>query len=146
MFPIVPPALDSRLQAHRPPEARPLGWSCFQLGMLLVASSAFLAAIPLLVALILGSCGRRSPLEDRLNQVLLGVSILMLLGCFVASSGWLAWVGLGNWLPFFWAFWGFQPYLATASARRRGGRTAYFKRLIRLEVSQRWPPICCTSA
>ncbi|MEI6030022.1 MAG: O-antigen ligase family protein [Synechococcaceae cyanobacterium ELA739] len=121
MFPIVPPALDSRLQAHRPPEARPLGWSCFQLGMLLVASSAFLAAIPLLVALILGSCGRRSPLEDRLNQVLLGVSILMLLGCFVASSGWLAWVGLGNWLPFFWAFWGFQPYLATASARRRVG-------------------------
>jgi O-antigen ligase len=31
----------------------------------------------------------------------------------------LAWIGLANWLPFFWAFWGFQPYLATESARRR---------------------------
>ncbi len=51
--------------------------------------------------------------------MLLLVSALMVLGCFTASSGWLAWVGLGNWLPFFWAFWGFQPYLASAPARRR---------------------------
>ena len=28
--------------------------------------------------------------------------------------GWLA-----NWLPFFWGFWGFQPYVAEAGARRR---------------------------
>jgi O-antigen ligase len=41
------------------------------------------------------------------------------LGCPVAASGWLAWVGLANWLPFFWAFWGFQPYLVTPQARRR---------------------------
>ncbi|MEI7666433.1 MAG: ligase, partial [Synechococcaceae cyanobacterium ELA263] len=117
----IPPALDQRLLAPRPPQASPFGWRCFQLGMLLVASSAFLAAIPLLAALILGSRGRRSPLEDRLNLVLLLVSTLMLLGCSQASSGWLAWVGLGNWLPFFWAFWGFQPYLASAAARRRIG-------------------------
>ena len=45
----------------------------------------------------------------------------MLVGCFGATSGWLAWVGLGNWLPFFWGFWGFQPYVATARARRRAG-------------------------
>ena len=120
MFPlIVPSALDQRLWAQRPAEAHPFGWRCFQLGILLLASSAFLAAIPLLVALILGSCGRRSPLEDRLNQLLLVVSLLMLLGCTQASSGWLAWVGLGNWLPIFWAFWGFQPYLASPQARRR---------------------------
>jgi hypothetical protein len=116
---IVPSALDQRLWAQRPAEAHPFGWRCFQLGILLLASSAFLAAIPLLVALILGSCGRRSLLEDRLNQLLLVVSLLMLLGCTQASSGWLAWVGLGNWLPFFWAFWGFPPYLASPQARRR---------------------------
>ena len=38
---------------------------------------------------------------------------------FEGYSRELAWVGLFNWLPFFWAFWGFQPYLATAAARRR---------------------------
>jgi hypothetical protein len=79
----------------------------------------FLAALLLLVALILGSLRRRPPLADRANGVLLGVAGLMVLGCFGATSGWLAWVGLGNWLPFFWGFWGFQPYVATPEARRR---------------------------
>jgi len=73
------------------------------------------------VALLLGSRGRTPPLADRANAVLLAAAILMTLGCFRAESGWLAWVGLANWLPFFWAFWGYQPYLATAAARRRCG-------------------------
>jgi O-antigen ligase len=53
--------------------------------------------------------------------VLLAIATLMVLGCIGAYSGWLAWVGLANWLPFFWAFWGFQPYLSTPAARRRAG-------------------------
>nr|WP_221629838.1 MULTISPECIES: O-antigen ligase family protein [unclassified Synechococcus] len=96
-----------------------MGWRCFQLGLLLLASSALLAGVLLLAALILGCRGRRPWLQDRVNQVLLLVSALMVLGSVTASSGWLAWVGLANWLPFFWAFWGFLPYLATAPARRR---------------------------
>ncbi len=43
----------------------------------------------------------------------------MVIGCFGSYSGSLAWVGMGNWLPFFWAFWGFQPYVSSAEARRR---------------------------
>ena len=113
--------MSAWLQRHGPQRAQPIAWACFQLGIFSLASSALIAGCLLLVALILGSCGRRSPLEDRLNLVLLLVSILMLLGCSQASSGWLAWVGLGNWLPFFWAFWGFQPYLASPAARRRIG-------------------------
>lgn len=108
-----------RLDAARPPGASPLGWRCFQLGLLLLASSALLAGVLLLAALILGCRGRRPWLQDRVNQVLLLVSALMVLGCVTASSGWLAWVGLANWLPFFWAFWGFLPYLASAPARRQ---------------------------
>jgi O-antigen ligase len=87
----------------------------------MLASSALFAGLLLLVALVLGSRHRTSPLDDATNRVLLAASALMVLGCFGASSGWLAWVGLGNWLPFFWAFWGFQPYLASAAARRRVG-------------------------
>jgi O-antigen ligase len=112
-------AFDDRLRAHRPAEASPLGWRCFQLGMVLLASSAFLAGMALLVALILGSRGRRPPLADRANGVLLAAAVLMVLGCFRAASNSLAWLGLANWLPFFWGFWGFQPYLSTPAARRR---------------------------
>jgi hypothetical protein len=107
------------LSAHRPERASPLGWRCFQLGLLLLASSAFLAGLLLFVALVLGSRHRRPPLADGANRLLLVVAALMVLGCLRASSGWLAWVGLGNWLPFFWAFWGFQPYVVTPAARRR---------------------------
>ena len=114
-------ALDARLLAHRPSAASPLGWRCFQLGLALLASSALLGGLLLFVALLLGSRRRTPPLADRANAVLLAAALLMLCGCLRAESGWLAWVGLGNWLPFFWAFWGYQPYLATAAARRRAG-------------------------
>lgn len=113
-------SLVQRLDAVRPPEAAPLGWRCFQLGILMLASSALLAGLLLLVALILGSRQRR-PLADPANRLLLLTAALMVLGCLGASSGALAWLGLFNWLPFFWAFWGFQPYLASAAARRRVG-------------------------
>ena len=115
-------ALDRQLQRDRPPGANPAGWRCFQLGLLLLPSSALLAALLLLVALIQGSRGRPAPWRDPVNALLLATALLMLLGCFGASSGWLAWLGLGNWLPFFWAFWGFQAYLAPAAARRRAGQ------------------------
>ena len=113
--------LFQRLDAGRPGAAHPLGWRCFQLGLLLLASSALLAGLLLLVALVLGSRGRPSPWRDRANRLLALVALLMVAGCVGASSGWLAWVGLANWLPFFWAFWGFQPYVATPQARRRQG-------------------------
>jgi len=114
-------ALDARLLEHRPEAASRLGWRCFQLGMALLASSALLAGLLLLVALLLGSRRRPPLLADRANALLLAAAVLMLLGCLGASSGALAWLGLANWLPFFWAFWGFQPYLVTPEARRRVG-------------------------
>lgn len=113
--------LFQRFDAGRPNGASPLGWRCFQIGLLFLASSAFIAGMLLLVALIQGSRHRSSPWRDRANWVLLAAAVLMLLGGFGALSGWLAWVGLANWLPFFWAFWGFQPYVATPEARRRMG-------------------------
>ena len=89
--------------------------------MLLLPASALLGCAFLFVALLQGSRGRRPLLADPINRLLLLISVLMVLGCFVAYSGWLAWVGLANWLPFFWGFWGFQPYLTTPAARRRAG-------------------------
>lgn len=119
--PLIPGELAERLAQRRPEGANPVGWTCFQLGLLFLASSALIGGLFLLVALILGSRRRATPLADPANRVLLLAAALMVAGAAVSYSGWLAWVGLGNWLPFFWAFWGFQPYLATAEARRRVG-------------------------
>ena len=116
---LLPPAFRDRLAEAQPPTATPVGWVCFQIGLFLLASSALLGGVFLFIALILGSRGRERPLADPANGVLLVAALLMLIGAAAATSGWLAWVGLGNWLPFFWAFWGYQPYLATAAARRR---------------------------
>lgn len=118
--------LRQRLDEERPPGADPLAWRCFQLGLLVLASSALLASALLLVALVRGSRGRGPWLADRANGVLAAAALLMLLGAigsrsFASYQPWLAWVGLFNWLPFFWGFWGFQPYLASAAARRRSG-------------------------
>ena len=96
------------------------GWLAFQLGVLLLASSLLLAVVPLFWALLEGSRRLRRPWwGDRLNRVLLLIGALLVLSAPLARSGWLAWVGLMNWIPFFWGFWGFQPYMATPEARRR---------------------------
>ena len=113
-------ALNQRLRAGCPEVASPVGWLLFQLGLLLLPSSVLLASLLLFPALILGSLRREgSYWHDRWNWPLLAASGLMLLGCFTATRTDLAWAGLANWLPFFWGFWGFQPYLADAAARRR---------------------------
>ncbi|KGG14515.1 Lipid A core O-antigen ligase related enzyme [Prochlorococcus sp. MIT 0602] len=58
-------------------------------------------------------------MKDKWNWGWIFISVLMIMGSFGAYSGWLAWVGLANWIPFFWCFWGFQPYLITSHSRKR---------------------------
>ena len=119
-----------RLDAHRPAQADPLGWRCFQLGLFVLPASALLAGVLLLVPFIAGSRGRLPWWRDRLNQLLMVVAGLMVASAMAASLRTqalpsyplaLAWWGLFNWLPMFWAFWAFQPYLADRAARRRVG-------------------------
>ena len=120
------PVVRARARAA---QADPLGWRCFQLGVFVLPASALIAAVLLFVALVQGSRGRggwRGWWADPANRVLALAGLLMVLGAllvqeFEGYSRELAWVGLFNWLPFFWGFWGFQPYLATPEARRRVG-------------------------
>ncbi len=108
------------LGRSRPESANSVGWFVFQLGLFFLASSAFLAGLFLLVALLFSRHQREgSYFKDPWNYPLFIAGVLMVLGCLRAYSGWLAWVGLANWLPFFWGFWGFQAYLLTIEARRR---------------------------
>ena len=96
------------------------GGQAFRLGLFLLPSSALLGGICLVVSCISGSRGREQPIwRDPWMQPLLLAGLLMLVGCIFAKSGSLAWAGLANWLPFFWAFWAFRPHLATVKQRRQ---------------------------
>ncbi|MBW3042961.1 O-antigen ligase family protein [Prochlorococcus marinus] len=96
------------------------GWRCFQIGVFFLPSSALISYIFLLIALFEGSFIRRDLYwRDYWNYPLVLTSLLMLVGCIRSQTGWLAWIGLFNWLPFFWCFWGFQPYLLTTERRRK---------------------------
>ncbi len=108
------------LAQGRPSMASSPGWRCFQLGLFLLPSSALLGSLLLFPALLFGSTRRECPYwRDPWNVPLLVAAGLMILGCFQADNSGLAWVGLGNWIPFFWGFWGFQPYVSSPQARRR---------------------------
>ena len=60
-------------------------------------------------------------LQDSWNLPFLIAGSLMIIGCLQAYSGHLAWLGLVNWIPFFWCFWSFQQYLLSSQARRKCG-------------------------
>tara|TARA_Y100001968_G_scaffold212345_1_gene195526 strand:- start:104088 stop:105398 length:1311 start_codon:yes stop_codon:yes gene_type:complete len=98
----------------------PFSWKLFQLGLFFLPSSALLAGLFVLTASFIAAFKRRDSFwSDKWNYPLVIVAIWMVIGCFRAYSGWLAWVGLANWLPFFWCFWGFQPFLLTSQSRKR---------------------------
>ncbi len=97
-----------------------IGWSCFQIGVFCLPSSAVISYIFLLVALIEGSFNRRDFYwREYWNYPLVLVFVLMLIGCIRSQTGWLAWIGLFNWFPFFWCFWGLQPYLVSQERRKK---------------------------
>ena len=97
-----------------------IGWKCFQLGILCLPSSALISFIFLFVALFKGTFIRSDKyFQEFWNYLLLVISFLMIVGCLRSQTGSLAWLGLFNWLPFFWFFWGLQPYLLTSERRRK---------------------------
>ncbi len=109
-----------RVDAARPRSASRWAWRCFQLGLFVLPSSALLASLLLFPCLLIGSWKQQRPFwRDPWNAPLLLASLFMVIGCVGSYSGALAWAGMGNWLPFFWGFWGFQPYVHSAEARRR---------------------------
>ena len=101
-------------------DERTFGWRAFQLGLFLLPSSALLAGVCLLVTCIAGSRNRAVALWcDPWVRPLLLAGVLMIAGCFVAKHGPLAWAGLANWLPLFWAFWAFRCFLDRSERRQR---------------------------
>ena len=103
------------------------GLKIFQSGVLLLAAAPFISFILFLISSILGSTERDDGfLKDKYNWALVIASILMITNAFLitinivkipALDVSLVWIGLLNWLPFFWCFWTFQKFLNTKKLR-----------------------------
>lgn len=103
------------------------GNKLFLVGIFFLASAPFISILLLLPSAILGSFNRKDKfLKDIWNYPFLIVSILMIISCFIQSyrnydlpayDTELSFIGLLNWIPLFFCFWGFQPYLLTKKSR-----------------------------
>ena len=98
-------------------------------GIFFLPSTLLVGLLLLLPASIVGAfLQEKSFLKDKWNYSLLIFGTLILLSAFLQNyillnkfdSIWdpkLSLIGLGNWLPFIWFFWAFQPYLNSKKAR-----------------------------
>ena len=103
------------------------GLKIFQSGVLLLAAAPFISFILFLISSFIGSTKRSDAFfKDRYNLYFVVASILMVTNSFLITTNFiripeldasLVWIGLLNWLPFFWCFWSFQKYLNTQKLR-----------------------------
>lgn len=104
----------------------------FYLGIFLIPSTLFFGLFFLLVSLIISSFKKSENkyFGDKLNISFFIGALFLLISCsyheFVLKNeipyDWssnLSWLGLANWIPFFWCFWGFAPYLINVEQRKR---------------------------
>ena len=103
----------------------------FYLGVFLLPSAFTISAFLLLIASIIGFKNNRSEfLKDKFNRSFLISGLLMIISCIVHSFSYedsglliwspiLSWIGLANWVPFFFLTYGFQPYLINHKSRKR---------------------------
>ena len=102
----------------------------FIIGIFLLPSAFSLSLIFLLIALIIGVIrNKKNYLNDKYNISFLVGSLLLITSSTVHSfrneleipydyDSHLSWIGLANWIPLFWCFYGFQSYLKTPYDRK----------------------------
>ena len=108
------------------------GLRLFHTGILLLAAAPSISFLLLIISSIVGSLERKENyFNDKYNLPFLVASILMFINCIFINiraefinnqDPFLAWIGLLNWIPFFWCFWGFQIYLRNGILRMQAGK------------------------
>ena len=109
-----------------------IGLKIFHFGILLLAAAPSISLVLLFSSSILGSFNRpNSFFKDKLNYPFIAVAILMVLNCLIiiffnkdlnSFEITKIWIGLSNWIPFFWCFWGFQPFLESQQLRIKSAK------------------------
>ncbi len=109
-----------------------IGYSFFLIGIFFLCSSLFISLLFLLPSLIIGSLiqarGNKF-FEDKWNCAFFLCSILIFINAIlqkfflknIFEEVWasnLTIIGMVNWIPFFWLFWSFQPYLNSLHKRK----------------------------
>ena len=104
-----------------------IGLKTFQIGVLLLAAAPAISFFLLILSSLIGSFNRSNNFfNDKFNFPFILVAILMIFNCLIITffkkelqSYEISkiWIGLSNWLPFFWCFWGFQPFLDNQQLR-----------------------------
>tara|TARA_Y100000991_G_scaffold214461_1_gene202236 strand:- start:51 stop:1403 length:1353 start_codon:yes stop_codon:yes gene_type:complete len=104
-----------------------IGLKIFQSGVLFLAAAPAISFFLLLLSSILGGLNNKNNyFKDKYNYPFIIVSILMLINCLLITFKTQntysidisnIWVGLSNWIPFFWCFWGFQTFLQNQKLR-----------------------------
>ena len=108
------------------------GLRLFHTGILLLAAAPSIAFLLLIISSIIGSLNRKENyFVDKYNLPFLSASILMFINCIIINiradfinnqNPSLAWIGLLNWIPFFWFFWIFQIYLKNEILRIKAAK------------------------
>ena len=104
-----------------------IGLRLFQLGVLLLSVAPAISFLLLLISSAFSSLKiKDNYFKDKYNFPFLLVTVLMIFNCIFLTLNennffnlgiFNIWIGLCNWLPFFWCFWGFQPYLKSTELR-----------------------------
>ena len=118
------------LNSLRKKNKNDLGEILFLTGIFFLPSTLFISILFLLTAAIIGSfLQKKSFLIDKWNKPFLTFGILIVVSAlvqnFVLSNNYsdiwdprLSLIGIGNWIPFIWFFWAFQPFLSSIEQRR----------------------------
>ncbi len=106
------------------------GFFLFVSGIFFLSSSLFISILFLLPAGIIGSLiQKKSYLKDKWNYPFCIFALLIFISSLLQNFAFrniyeeiwdpiLSIIGLGNWIPFIWLFWAFQPYLNKTAKRR----------------------------
>ena len=109
-----------------------IGLKLFHVGILLLAAAPSISFLLLTISSIFGSLKKRENyFFDKYNIPFLLASILMIINCVIITinadfinnqNPYLAWIGILNWIPFFWCFWSFQIYLNNRMLRIKAAK------------------------
>ena len=101
----------------------------FKVGLFILPSAFSLSSIFIILSLLIQTFKRKKLIfKDFYNQILIFISSLMILSCVVQNlffdkkyefviEKYTTWLGLFNWIPFFWIFWAAQGFLKTKKDR-----------------------------
>ena len=108
-----------------------IGRNSFNLGIFFLASAPAISVLFIILAISISTIKRKDNyFSERWNYPFFVSGLLMIISClieqFKTSSEKLAyinsfnsWIGLANWIPLFFCFWAFQPYLILKEDRRK---------------------------